>query len=88
MMIMNNSLVLGVSNSDGKSIDAALDLEKSKKIRLVHSALELPNDLDGDTSSLRQVDVGDTVVLDLRNSFSSVEESNILEDSSNLVAKE
>lgn len=79
--------MLSVSDSDGKSIDAALDLEKSKKVRLIHSTLKLPNDLDGDTSSLRQVDIGDSVILNSGNSLSSVKESDILEESSNLVTK-
>jgi len=46
------NIVLGISDGDSKSVDAAFNLKKSEEVRLVHAALELPNDLDRDTSSL------------------------------------
>jgi len=79
------NVVLGGSDSDGESVDVALDVEKSSLEGLVGSALEFPDDLDSDSGSLRKIDVGDTVVFDSGHSLSSVKEFDILEEGSDVI---
>lgn len=78
-------VVLGVSNGDGQSVDVALNLEKSNDHRLVRGRLQLPDDSEGNSSSLREIDVSNSMVFDFGHSLSSVEESDVLEVSSDSI---
>lgn len=78
-------VMLSVSNGDGESIDIALDVEESNEEGLVRRRLQLPNDSKRDSCSLREIDISDSVVFDSGHSLSSVEESDILEESSNSI---